>query len=76
MKKAIRDDDHGAGVLESPVGEPRRAEIRNDLLSVMGAFLNTCASLGVTVEDVALANIEKLSDRHSRGALSGDGDTR
>lgn len=76
VKKAIRDDDHGAGVLESPVGEPRRAEIRNDLLSVMGAFLNTCASLGVTIEDVAVANMKKLHDRHARGKLSGDGDTR
>lgn len=73
VKKGLRDDDGG---MERPLGDLRRTAVGDDLLVVMGAFLDTCASVGITIEDAGTANVEKLLDRHSRGKLSGDGDNR
>lgn len=73
VKKAMRDDSGGLG---RPVSDLRRTAIGDDLLAVVGAFLDTCASVGVTIEAAGRANVEKLHDRYSRGKLSGDGDNR
>lgn len=35
-----------------------------------------CENLGITLGNVANANIEKLHDRQERGVLSGSGDNR
>lgn len=73
VKKAIRDDGDGLG---KPMTDMRRTVVGEDLLAVVGTFLDTCASVGVTIEDVAVANMKKLHDRRTRGKLSGDGDDR
>ena len=66
VKKTIRGDTEDF---------PRQALIDElgDVLWYAAALAN---DLGVTLEDVAIRNIEKLSDRKERNVLKGDGDNR
>jgi len=68
-KKALRDD----GEVVTP---ERREKIVNELGDVLWYAAATAAELGLTLEDVARANIKKLVDRSKRGVLSGEGDKR
>jgi NTP pyrophosphatase (non-canonical NTP hydrolase) len=53
---------------------------KEELIKEVGDVLWYCASLaddlGVTFEEVAQINVEKLSSRKDRGVLKGDGDNR
>lgn len=70
--KAMRDDNYGP--------DPLTVERDNLLLKEMGDVLWYIAAaaheLGYTMEDVALANQAKLSDRKVRNVLGGSGDER
>ena len=68
-KKALRDDGEA-------VTSERREKIVNELGDVLWYAAATAAELGLTLEDVARANIKKLVDRSKRGVLSGEGDKR
>ena len=68
-KKALRDDGE-------TVTPERREKIVNELGDVLWYITATAAELGLTLEDVARANIKKLVDRSRRGVLSGEGDKR
>lgn len=68
-KKMIRDD---AGILTE---ERRRAMIK-ELGDVLWYVATTAKELGVSLEEVAKTNLNKLNSRKTRGKLKGSGDDR
>ncbi len=50
--------------------------IRWELGDVLWYVVNLAEELGMTLEDVANANIEKLRDRKARNKIQGSGDNR
>ncbi len=68
-KKVIRDDD---GV----VSDERRGAMRKELGDVLWYVAQLASELGLELEDIAAANLEKLLSRQRRGVLSGSGDER
>jgi NTP pyrophosphatase (non-canonical NTP hydrolase) len=68
-KKAIRDD---AGV----VTEERRRAIAKELGDVLWYVSQLASELGLELDEIARANLEKLLSRQRRGVLSGSGDER
>lgn len=69
IKKIFRDK---GGV----IGDAEREALKGELGDVLWYFTQICTELGLTLEEVAAANLEKLSSRQRRGTLYGDGDTR
>ncbi len=69
IKKAMRDD---VGVIT--------VEKQEDLIAELGDVLwylaQLATELGITLEDVAAKNLEKLLSRQERGKLQGSGDKR
>jgi NTP pyrophosphatase (non-canonical NTP hydrolase) len=68
-KKAIRDD---AGV----VTEERRLAMAKELGDVLWYVSQLASELGLELDQIAHANLEKLLSRQRRGVLSGSGDER
>ncbi|HEV3283666.1 MAG TPA: nucleoside triphosphate pyrophosphohydrolase family protein [Solirubrobacteraceae bacterium] len=68
-KKAIRDDG-------GSISEERRAAMAKELGDVLWYVAQLTSELGLELEDVARANLEKLGSRQRRGVLSGSGDDR
>jgi NTP pyrophosphatase (non-canonical NTP hydrolase) len=68
-KKAIRDD---AGV----VTEERRQAMAKELGDVLWYVSQLASELGLELDEIARANLEKLLSRQRRGVLSGSGDER
>ena len=68
-KKAIRDD--GASVTDE-----RRAAMSKELGDVLWYVAQLASELGLDLDDIAEANLEKLRSRQQRGVLSGSGDER
>jgi NTP pyrophosphatase (non-canonical NTP hydrolase) len=69
VKKTIRDD---GGV----VSEERRAALAKELGDVLWYVAQLASELGLDLEQIAHANLEKLLSRQRRGMLSGSGDDR
>ncbi|MDD2274302.1 MAG: nucleoside triphosphate pyrophosphohydrolase family protein [Candidatus Pacebacteria bacterium] len=69
MKKVLRDND---GI----ISEEKREEITKELGDVLWYIANLSKELNVSLEDVALKNIEKLQSRQQRNELHGSGDNR
>lgn len=67
VKKIIRD---GKSIIDE------RVEIAKELGDVLWYLAAVSRDIGVTLEDVAMMNIEKLEDRKERGTLQGNGDNR
>lgn len=67
VKKIIRDN-------KNIVNE--RVEIAKELGDVLWYLAAVSRDIGVTLEDVAQMNIEKLESRKERGTLQGNGDNR
>jgi NTP pyrophosphatase (non-canonical NTP hydrolase) len=68
-KKTIRDD---AGT----VSEQRRAAMAKELGDVLWYVAQLASELGLELDDIAAANLDKLLSRQRRGVLSGGGDER
>ncbi len=68
-KKAIRDDG-GA------ITDERREAISKELGDVLWYVSQTASELGLELDEIAAANLEKLFSRQRRGVLSGSGDNR
>jgi NTP pyrophosphatase (non-canonical NTP hydrolase) len=68
-KKTIRDD---AGT----VSEERRAAMAKELGDVLWYVAQLASELGLELDDIAAANLDKLLSRQRRGVLSGSGDER
>lgn len=69
IKKVIRDD-HGV------LGPTKRDQIAAELGDVLWYIARAASELGVSLEDIAQANLEKLASRAERGVLGGSGDDR
>ncbi len=69
VKKIFRDK---AGV----VGEAEREALKGELGDVLWYIAQVCTELGLSLEDVAQGNIDKLYSRLERGRIGGDGDNR
>ena len=69
VKKAMRDD---GGTLT----EERRAAIGAELGDVLWYAAQLATEAGLDLEELAAANLEKLSSRQRRSVLHGSGDTR
>jgi NTP pyrophosphatase (non-canonical NTP hydrolase) len=69
IKKVIRDKD---GVLD----DEKRKEIEKELGDVLWYVSQLASELGLSLEEVAEKNIEKLYSRMDRGKLGGEGDER
>jgi NTP pyrophosphatase (non-canonical NTP hydrolase) len=68
-KKAIRDDG-------GQVSDQRRAAMAAELGDVLWYVAQLASELGLDLNEIAQANLEKLLSRQQRGVLSGDGDDR
>jgi NTP pyrophosphatase (non-canonical NTP hydrolase) len=71
IKKWLRGDD-GVEVMSTERKEAIQGEL-GDVLWYLAVLAN---DLGVSLEDIAQENIEKLQSRKERGILKGDGDKR
>jgi NTP pyrophosphatase (non-canonical NTP hydrolase) len=68
-KKTIRDDG-GA------VSEERKAALAKELGDVLWYVAQLATELGLELDAIAQANLDKLLSRQQRGVLSGSGDDR
>lgn len=69
IKKIFRDKG-GA------IGDAEREALKYELGDVLWYLTQICTELGLTLEEVAAANVEKLHSRLARGQIRGEGDTR
>ncbi|MBU2545358.1 nucleoside triphosphate pyrophosphohydrolase family protein [Patescibacteria group bacterium] len=69
VKKIFRDNN---GVLD----EERRQMLKKELGDVLWYLAQLSTELGISFDEVASYNIEKLASRQQRGTLHGDGDNR
>ncbi len=68
-KKAIRDDG-------GQITDERRAAMAKELGDVLWYVSQLASELGLELDEIAGANLEKLLSRQRRGVLSGSGDDR
>lgn len=73
MKKALRDDN---GDIHAKMDDARREAIRDDLVKIAEHLIRFSLSLGSSLEEIAVINLEKLNSRASRNLINGDGDNR
>lgn len=69
IKKVIRDND-------GQITEEKKIEIKKELGDVLWYIANLSKELGIDLDDVAQANLDKLYSRLDRDMLHGDGDNR
>jgi NTP pyrophosphatase (non-canonical NTP hydrolase) len=69
VKKLIRDD---AGTISAA----RRAALAGELGDVLWYVAAIASELGLDLDEIAEANLEKLLSRQRRGVLTGSGDDR
>lgn len=69
IKKVLRDN-------QGIVSEEKKTEITKELGDVLWYVANLSQELGISLEEVAQKNIEKLKSRQQRDELHGSGDNR
>ncbi|NMC63085.1 MAG: nucleoside triphosphate pyrophosphohydrolase family protein [SAR324 cluster bacterium] len=69
IKKVIRDR-------KGQIDEGIRSEIAKELGDVLWYMAQLATELGLSLDDVACANIEKLASRKQRNMIHGSGDNR
>ena len=74
VKKLVRDEGYHSGQT-APTGA-RLEQLAAELGDVLWYVAALAAELGIGLEDVARANIGKLTGRQSAGTLGGSGDAR
>lgn len=74
MGKAMRDD--GLMTTTQELTEDRERLMLKELGDTLWYIAAAAHELGYTLDDVANANLNKLSDRKDRGVLGGSGDER
>jgi len=76
IKKMIRDQDVSFDGTGRGITDKQRADIGAELGDVLWYIANLSRDIGLSLNDVAVMNIEKLQSRKDRGVLGGSGDTR
>lgn len=69
IKKVLRDK---GGVID----EQTKQELAKELGDVLWYLSNLATELGLSLEEIAQMNLDKLFSRKDRGVLSGGGDNR
>jgi NTP pyrophosphatase (non-canonical NTP hydrolase) len=69
IKKIFRDKG-------GTISTDDRAALKDELGDVLWYLTQICTELGVTLDEVASANVAKLAARSARGTIGGDGDRR
>ncbi len=69
LKRVIREHNN-------QIDDEMKADLKKELGDVLWYVNFLTTKLGLTLEQVAEANIEKLHSRKDRGALMGQGDNR
>ena len=69
MKKVIRDDGN-------VVSEEKKKEVKKEIGDVLWYVAQLATELGLSLDDIAKANLEKLFSRMDRNKLGGSGDNR
>jgi len=69
FKKLFRDKN---GIIDNSFKE----EITKELGDVLWYVAEICTQMGISLDDVASKNIEKLFSRKDRGKINGSGDNR
>jgi NTP pyrophosphatase (non-canonical NTP hydrolase) len=69
IKKIFRDD---SGVLT----DSRKKEISKELGDILWYVAQVSTELGISLDEVAVSNIEMLKSRQERDKIKGDGDNR
>lgn len=69
IKKILRDDS-------AKLTKEKSEEIAKELGDVLWYCAMVARELGVSLEDIAEANLAKLASRQKRGKLNGSGDNR
>ncbi|MFN8446310.1 MAG: nucleoside triphosphate pyrophosphohydrolase family protein [Caldilineaceae bacterium] len=69
IKKIFRDK---GGVID----DDSRQALKGELGDILWYLTQICTELGLTLEEVAEANIEKLFSRLERNKIQGEGDNR
>lgn len=69
IKKIFRDKG-------GEISDVDREALKGELGDVLWYLTQICTNLGLTLEEVAEANLDKLFSRLERGKIQGDGDHR
>jgi len=69
IKKIFRDKD---GIVDAEI----RLMLKKELGDVLWYLSQLATELELSLDEVAVYNIEKLKSRHERGTLQGNGDNR
>jgi len=69
IKKVFRDKG-------GEINDETRAALAAELGDVLWYLAQVATELGLSLDEVAEANLSKLLDRQARGKIKGDGDTR
>lgn len=69
IKKIFRDRN-------GEINDADREALKQELGDVLWYLTQICTELGLTLEEVAEANLTKLFSRQARGVIQGDGDIR
>lgn len=73
IKKLMRND----GVTKaSEIGDEKRAEIAKEMGDILWYIAQLGTELGITMDEMARKNLEKLASRKERGVLHSEGDNR
>jgi NTP pyrophosphatase (non-canonical NTP hydrolase) len=75
VKKLIRDCGDGSGNVPE-IGFEQRLELKKELGDVLWYLAGIATALNMSLETVAIANIDKLASRTKRGVIGGSGDSR
>lgn len=73
LGKLMRDEGWSPG---TPLSDAQRDALALELGDVLWYVAAVAHDLGLPLDEVAARNVAKLADRHSRGVISGSGDTR
>ena len=75
IKKLIRDHDVTFDGIDT-IPAQKKAEIADELGDVLWYIAALAKDIGITLNEVAAINHEKLTSRKKRGVLKGSGDKR
>ncbi len=69
VKKSLRDD-------QGIITKEKKEEIKKELGDVLWYVSQIATDLKLSLDDIALTNLEKLASRFKRGHIRGSGDNR